>query len=54
MTPYGYHYFTWNYFISIKKDLTKKKIRNNYVKAGDNGNNKTKGGRVSEVFGPLT
>ena len=54
MTPYGYHYFTWNYFIRIKKDLTKKKIRNNYVKAGDNGNNKTKGGRVSEVFGPLT
>ena len=54
MTPYGYHYFTWNDFIRIKKDLTKKKIRNNYVKAGDNGNNKTKGGRVSEVFGPLT
>ena len=54
MTPYGYLYFTWNYFIRIKKVLTKKKIRNNYVKAGDNGNNKTKGGRVSEVFGPLT
>ena len=28
----------------IKKYQTKEKIRNNYLKAGDNGNNKTGGG----------
>ena len=38
----------------IKKYQTKEKIRNNYLKAGDNGNNKTGGGGVSEVYGSLT
>ena len=38
----------------IKKYQTNEKIRNNYLKAGDNGNNKTGGGGVSEVYGSLT
>ena len=38
----------------IKKYQTKEKIRNNFLKAGDNGNNKTGGGGVSGVYGWLT
>ena len=38
----------------IKKDQTKEKIRNNYLKAEDNGNNKTKiKPRVEEGGGSL-
>ena len=46
-------YFQWPLMATIILHGIKK-IRNNYVKARDDGNNKTKGGRVSEVFGPLT